>query len=230
MTRIERNHESGRACHRKRGSFLGHDECIVDIICNFDIAFNAKRIDCRFYFFRFIGSARLIFGHGRQGKFFVLLDLETATFTVFGQVDFCDLLLTVARLDLRLHLEKAIVTRIVYLQRKEHGCPSTCLRLNSPHFSRRSFVQQRSGVNGGVLFVDRYGDFLFGARNGCGLVKIDKAKRSLFNRLRCSKLKETDTIGPVGNAAIVGVIGSTLHFAAIGKRRRICDSSTAHRS
>ena len=140
MARIERNHESGRACHRKRGGFLSHDKRVIDIIRRLDIAFNAKRVDCRFYFFRFIGSARLIFGHGRQSRPLVLLDLEAAILTVLGQVDFRKLLLTVACLDLRLHLEKTIVPGIIHLKREERGCPRTCLRFDSLYLSRRGFV------------------------------------------------------------------------------------------
>ena len=230
MARIERNQESGRACHRNRGGFLSHDKRVIDIIRRLDIAFNAKRVDCRCYFFRFIGSARLIFGHGRQSRPLVLLDLEAAILTVLGQVDFRKLLLAAACLDLRLHLEKAIVTRIVDLQREERGCPRACLRFDSPHLSRRGLVQQRSRADGGALVVDRYGDFLFGARSGRGLVKIDEAKWGLFDRLGRSKLEGTDTMGPVDDTTIVGASGNALHFAAIGKSRRICDSDTAHGS
>ena len=225
MTRIERNDKGARSGrrsgHRERGGLLSHDERLIDVGSSLYIALIVERVDCRFQLISFIGSICLILGHGRQGRPLVLLDFEAAPFAIFGKVDFRKLLLTVACLDLRLHLEKTIVAGIVHLKREERGCPRTCLRFGSLHLSRRGFVQQRSGADGGTLVVDRYSDFLFGAHNGRGLVKIDEAERGLFDHLGCSKFEGTDAIGPVNDAIIVDASGNGPHFTVIDKRRRI---------
>ena len=108
---IERDNESTRTTHCKRGRLLGHDERVIEAIRGFDITFVIKHVDRH----RPI-SGRLVFGHDGQRSAFILLGREAAAFAVLRQVDTYELFRAILFLDLRLHLEKAVFARLIHLE------------------------------------------------------------------------------------------------------------------